>query len=277
MKLLQLNHDDRLGALQLKGTYANESHYDHIVDDDTIVLTPGGEVLAVLVTGFITASARRRAYKHLSTIYGMPSNRATAVYRGTSLPRIRKRDGSLSRTRQVPHSILDLLSRKGVRADVLGYLDATPRIRKCRLSSWSLNKPEVLRGTLPLIHDVDDVFRSWMPDRYAAQLSVVQQAPGWHIHGTAFTTITVNKNFRTAYHTDKGDLKVGFSTLTTLGKFSGGLLVMPRYRVAFNVKPGSLLMMDAHEFHGNTQIFGERIACVLYCREKIAKCGGGVS
>lgn len=275
MKLLQLNHDDERGARLLKGTYANSSHYDHVVDDDTIALTPDGEVLAVLVAGVLSARARRKAYKHLSTIYGMPSNRATAVYRGSSLPRIRKHDGSLSRTRQVPHAILDLLKRKGVRADVLGYLDATPRIRRCRLSSWSLNKPEVLRGVMAFVHEVDDVFRSWIPDRYAVQQAVVQQVPGWHLHGTAFTTITVNKSFRTAYHTDRGDLKAGFSTLTTLGKFSGGLLVMPRYRVAFDVRPGSLLMMDAHEFHGNTQIFGERIACVLYCREKIAKCGGG--
>ena len=109
MKLLQLNADDKQGALQLKGTYANDTHYDHVVDDDTVVLTPDGEVLAVLVAGVISARARRKAYKHLRSIYGMPSNRATAVYRGSSLPRIRKRDGSLSRTRQVPHSILDLL------------------------------------------------------------------------------------------------------------------------------------------------------------------------
>jgi hypothetical protein len=120
------------------------------------------------------------------------------------------------------------------------------------------------------------VFRSWIPDRYAAQQAVVAQVPGWHLHGTAFTTITVNKSFRTAYHTDKGDLKAGFSTLTTLGKFDGGLLVVPRYRVAFKVRPGSLLMMNAHEFHGNTQMTGERISCVLYCREKIANCPGYV-
>jgi hypothetical protein len=275
MKLLQLNHDDKLGALELKGTYANEFHYDHLVDDDTIALTPDGEVLAVHVTGVISARARRKAYRYLRTIYGMPSNRATAVYRGTSLPRIRKRDGSLSRTRQVPHSILDLLKRKGVRADVLGYLDPTPRIRKCRLSSWSLSKPKVLRGVMPFVHEVDDVFRSWIPDRYTAQLAVVHQAAGWHLHGTAFSTITVNKSFRTAYHTDRGDLKAGFSCLTTLGKFSGGLLVIPRYRVAFVVRPGSVLMMDAHEFHGNTQISGERISCVLYCRERILECPGG--
>jgi hypothetical protein len=274
MNLLQLNYDDKQGAQQLKGTYANPAHYVHVVDDDTIVLTPDGEVLAVLVTGVISSRARREAYKHLNTISGMPSNRATAVYRGSSLPRIRKRDNSLSRTRQVPHSILDLLQRKGVRADVLGYLDPTPRIRKCRLSGWALNKPQVLEGVMPLVHEVDDVFRSWIPDRYAAQLAVVHQVPGWYLHGTAFTTITVNKNFRTAYHTDRGDLKAGFSTLTTMGKFSGGLLVIPRYRVAFNIQPGSVLMMDAHEFHGNTQITGERISCVLYCREKITRCAG---
>jgi 2-oxoglutarate-Fe(II)-dependent dioxygenase family protein len=86
------------------------------------------------------------------------------------------------------------------------------------------------------------------------------------------TTITVNKNFRTAIHTDRGDLKVGFSSLTGLGKFSGGLLVIPRYRVAFNIRPSSVLMMDTHEFHGNTRITGDCISCVLYCRERITRC-----
>lgn len=80
---------------------------------------------------------------------------------------------------------------------------------------------------MPLVHEVDDVFRSWVPDRYAAQLYVVHKAPDWHLHGAAFTTLTVNKNFRTAYHTDKGDLKVGFSTITTLGEYEGSLLVLP--------------------------------------------------
>jgi|SRR5579859_396732 len=272
MKLLQPSADDKQGALQLKGTYANESQYDDVVNDDTIVLTPDGEVLAILVTGVISSRARCRAYKHLSTVSGLPSNRATAVYRGSSLPRIRKRDGKLSRTRQVAHSVLDLLKEKGTRTDILGYMDASPRIPRCRKTGWTLSNPEVLRGIGKFVHEVDDVFRSWVADRYAAQLAVVQQAPGWHIHRTAFTTITVNRNFRTAYHTDKGDLKAGFSSVTTLGKFAGGLLVMPRYRVAFNVKPGSVLLMDAHEFHGNTQIVGERIACVLYCRGKINRC-----
>jgi hypothetical protein len=274
MKLLQLSHDDRVGARELKGTYANECHYDHVIDDDTVVLTPDGEVLAVLVAGVLSFCARRRAYEHLSTIYGMPSNRATAVYRGSSLPRIRKRDNSLSRTRQVPHSVLEMLKAKGVRADVLGSLDATPRIRKCRLSAWSLKNPEVLRGIRKLVQEVDDVFKVWVMDRYSIQLATVWKASGWQVHGTAFTTITVNRNFRTAYHTDRGDLKAGFSCLTTLGKFEGGLLVIPRYRVAFNIEPGSVLMMDAHEFLGNTQIKGDRIACVLYCRERIAKCAG---
>ena len=272
MNLLQLNHDDRIGAQLLKGTYAQAWHYDHVVSDDSICLTPDGEILAVLVADVLTQYAQREAYRNLNTIYGMPSNRATAVYRGTSLPRIRKRDNSISRTRQVPRSILEMLERKGVRADVLGYLDPTPRIRKCRASAWSLNKPEVLKGTMPLVQQVDDVFRSWIPDRYAAQLAVVHRVPGWHLHGTAFTTLTINKNFRTAYHTDRGDLKAGFSCLTAMGRFTGGFLVIPRYRVAFNIRPGSVLMMDAHEFHGNTPITGNRISVVFYCRERITRC-----
>src|SRR5260370_25582364 len=68
---------------------------------------------------------------------------------GSSLPRIRKRDGVLSRTRQVPHSVPD--TKPKARANVLGSLDATPRIRRCRLFSWSLPRSNILalQGTFP--------------------------------------------------------------------------------------------------------------------------------
>ena len=50
------------------------------------------------------------------------------------------------------------------------------------------------------------------------------------IHDTVFTTVTVNKNFRTAAHYDAGDLKEGFGNLAVLqtGEYSGAYTVIPK-------------------------------------------------
>jgi hypothetical protein len=99
---------------------------------------------------------------------------------------------------------------------------------------------------------------------------------------TPFTTITVNKTFRTAAHYDAGDLDTGLSNLLVLsndGNFTGGYLVAPEYRVAVNVRPGDLLLINNHEvMHGNTPIVlgseeSERISLVCYFREKMLELG----
>lgn len=104
---------------------------------------------------------------------------------------------------------------------------------------------------------------------------------------TPFTTVTVNKNFRTAAHRDAGDLHEGFSNLTVVAKgdqqWTGGYLVLPEFRVAINIRPGDLLLINNHAgIHGNTELLPpegktladmERISLVCYFREKHAKIG----
>jgi isocitrate dehydrogenase kinase/phosphatase len=97
-----------------------------------------------------------------------------------------------------------------------------------------------------------------------------------------FTTLTVNKTFRTAAHRDAGDLDSGLSNLLVLsnnGNYSGGYLVFPQVRIAVNVRPGDLLLVNNHEvIHGNTPIVleddeAERISIVCYFREKMLELG----
>ena len=92
--------------------------------------------------------------------------------------------------------------------------------------------------------------------------------------------MTVNNNYPTGVHTDKGDLDEGYSCLMALrrGEYTGGNLVFPEYRVSVNMKEGDLLLMDAHQWHGNTNIVkgsedAERISLVLYYRTDMMFCG----
>ena len=92
----------------------------------------------------------------------------------------------------------------------------------------------------------------------------------------------MNSNFRTAAHYDAGDLNTGLSNLLVVsngGRYKGGYLVLPEYRVAVNVRPGDLLLINNHEcMHGNTPIEledenAERISLVCYFREKMLELG----
>ena len=99
------------------------------------------------------------------------------------------------------------------------------------------------------------------------------------IKDTAFSTVTVNKNFRTAGHYDNGDLKEGFGNLGVIskGEYDGAITVIPRYGIGLDLKNGDLAIFDVHELHGNTETttksFYERISIVCYYREKMIYCG----
>jgi hypothetical protein len=122
-----------------------------------------------------------------------------------------------------------------------------------------------------------------MPWRYNNQMEAAKKLdPRFLVPETPFTTITVNKSFRTACHFDAGDFTNGLSNLLTLtnnGNYRGCYLVAPEYRVAVNPRPGDLLLINNHEvMHGNTQIellddVAERISLVVYFREKMLELG----
>lgn len=183
-----------------------------------------------------------------------------------------KRDGTLSNTHRAVRT---------VNSGIVGFFDRNPRFPYCRLTAYNLNNMEEMDKILPYIRFVDGVFKSEMPERYEAQLNVVQKTnKDFYIHGTSFTTITVNKNFQTAVHKDVGDLKEGFGVMSCLraGSYEGCFLCFPKYRVAVDLKTGDVVMADVHEFHGNTSMKGklghfERVSLVFYYREGMVECG----
>jgi hypothetical protein len=137
--------------------------------------------------------------------------------------------------------------------------------------------------SFPFLQSLNRGFKELLPWRYGNQRTAADKLyPRFLVPETVFTTITVNKNFRTAAHFDAGDLSSGLSNLLVLsnnGKYSGGYLVFPEYRVAVDVRPGDLLLVNNHEIlHGNTPIVledptAERISLVCYFREKMLELG----
>ena len=204
-------------------------------------------------------------------------------------------DGKLSKMRV----------NNNVFSSVLGYFEQTPFMKlPCRLTSYTQKYFHQYRHGIPFIQAIDKTFKKLIPDRHAKQLAAASEKKMFKVADTAFSSITINRNFQTALHMDDGDFREGYGNLSVIerGKYSGGATLFPRFGVGFNVRTGDFLAMDVHEWHCNTELFespedkafnkklpkihhddektgtmgGEkpftRISFVCYLREKIRGC-----
>ena len=170
-----------------------------------------------------------------------------------------------------------------VNSGIAGWFDRYPRIPYGRATSYTQNYYEKFQLSFPFLQSLDRGFKELLPWRWSNQRAAADKVdPAFLVPGTVFTTITVNKTFRTAAHYDAGDFTQGLSNLLVLsnnGNYSGGYLVLPEVRLAINVRPGDLLLVNNHEcMHGNTPItthddIAERISLVCYLREKMLELG----
>jgi hypothetical protein len=169
-----------------------------------------------------------------------------------------------------------------VNSGIAGWFDRYPRIPYGRATAYTSKNPEKFAMAFPFLQNLAKGFKDLLPWRYNNQMEAAKKLdPAFLVPGTPFTTVTVNKTFRTAAHYDAGDLTSGLSNLLTLsndGNYSGGYLIAPEYRIAVNVRPGDLLLINNHEvMHGNTPIVcqegSERISLVVYFREKMLELG----
>lgn len=78
------------------------------------------------------------------------------------------------------------------------------------------------------------------------------------IADTAFTTVTISRDFPTAVHRDRGDLAAEFGVMAAVraGEFGGCYLGFPKFRVAVDRRTTDVLLADVHEAHGNTDLVG---------------------
>lgn len=163
---------------------------------------------------------------------------------------------------------------------VIGYMDRNARMPFCRKTTFVKNEFEKFKKAIPFIKKVDDLYKKLIYDKWKIQKEYALSSDiNYIISDTCFSTVTINKNFQTAVHKDVGDLKSGFGNLScfkTKGS-KGGYFVLPEWRVAFDLETCDLLLVDVHQWHGNTEIINEtkedeRISFVMYYRENIINC-----
>ena len=192
------------------------------------------------------------------------------------------REERATATEEVMKMISTTTYGTAVNSGIAGWFDRYPRIPYGRATSYTRDNFDKFKMSYPFLQSLATGFRSLLPVRYSAQMKAASKLDKrFLVPETPFTTITVNKTFRTAAHYDAGDYTEGLSNLLTLsndGKYTGGYLIAPEYRVAVNVRPGDLLLINNHEvMHGNTPIVceegSERISLVCYFREKMLELG----
>ena len=172
-----------------------------------------------------------------------------------------------------------------VSSNIIGFYDKPDRnlgkgAPQCRLTQFNKNNMLKFKKVTPFLQSINQQFKNLMPSQYKKQLARARKT-NFVIDKTAFSTVTINHNWRTAVHCDSGDYKEGFGNLVVCekGKYQGGYTGFPQFGVAFNVRQGDFLAMDVHQWHGNTKLKGNpdkftRMSVVCYLREKMVRCEG---
>ena len=245
------------------GKIITDKDFNVLLTGPTKVVGPSGQPLAIYLPAAIPESLREANYLTLHGIKDKTDNRALAS--GSRKFKVRQQ-----------------LRANNVRSAIIGsYNNDKKRFPYCRTTAWTGKNTEQFRSMYPLFQHIGHTLESYVPERWANQMLRAKQTdPAWIVEGTPFTTMTVNNTYPTGVHTDKGDLDEGFSCLATWrrGQYSGGFLTFPEWRFAVNMQDGDLMLMDAHQWHGNTDLVlgsedAERISLVLYYRTKMMACG----
>lgn len=255
------------------GKVLTEDDVNLLLTGPARILLPSGRPLCVYLPG----AMRRPLTPVWETLRAV---KMTTDNRGLASGTQRVNAGG-NRTRTMP-----------VFSGIMGAMDAGPGRGYCRLTNYTREHVETWVEMMPFLQAIAHEFHRHVPDRFKNQYRFAQETePEWVVPGTPFTTITINNSYSTGVHTDKGDLDEGFSCLVVgrTGEYRGGWLCFPEYRVGVDMQHGDLLLMDAHQWHGNTRMIcrcgeplsrapcarcaSERVSVVCYFRTKMTRCG----
>jgi len=144
-----------------------------------------------------------------------------------------------------------------VASGVIGNYEKTPFLgQPCRMTGYTRRGLKQYLHGIPFLEAIDAEFKTLVPDAHKKQHAAVKKHPMYQIADTAFSTLTVNMNFRTALHKDAGDYSEGFGNLSVIewGRYHGGETMFPRFGVGVNLRTGDFVAMDVREFHCNNAI-----------------------
>ena len=294
---------------ELRGTFLGDEYIHDIINEDVDIFDENGKFILSFRKNILTKN--KIGFHNYKKFIGMSRGRGLAAGPiNKDSPYFKKRtlvETKGIRTKYLTPSgnVSKMKVNNPVASVPLGYFDKLKgplgKDLPCRLTSYTKTNLDNFKEGLPFIQEISYNYRDIRPDEYTNQFNRGYLQPDYMIDNTAFSTITLNRNFRTALHKDAGDYG-GIACLSVLeqGKYRGGLFMIPRYGLGINLREGDLLIADVHNWHCNSEIFttkeddiynnnmasdfnhlnkelyGEekysRISFVCYLREKLIEC-----
>lgn len=251
----------------LKTTYLNENDFTVLIDHDADGYDLNGNLLFRYRKNAIPTDILKLGVDSFKDSIELTESRGAAS--GSSHKRIRK-DGSTS----------NITVGNKVESGNVGFMDSSAMVKYCRKTAFARKYFDKFTAGIPFVQYIDKKYKELCPEHYAKQKAIAEGTnQNYVIGGTSFTTVTVNKNFRTAVHQDAGDYREGFGNLIVYreGHYDGGFFCLPEFGVAIDMQNNDLLFADVHKWHGNTEMTNKsedwlRISFVLYYREYMYKC-----
>jgi len=254
---------------KVKGTKLTMRSCKLVIDHDADVYTKDGSLLLRFRKNVLSQEHLQLAYDNLIAF----ARNKTSTRGATSGTPVGKRYPGIN----IP-----------IMSNIIGYFDIWSikqkhmfKVLGCkppcqvRITSFTMKHPEKWEKVVPLIQEIDKMYKKLTPKHYKKQLKLANDTV-YHIKNTSFTTVTTNVNVQTACHVDSGDCKQGFGNLVVIenGRYKGGYTCFPQYGVGVDVRMGDFLAMDVHQVHGNTKIIpidkdAVRLSLVCYLREDV--------
>lgn len=286
-------------------TFYDEEHYDITITDDAVGYKENGDILFIFKKNVIPEEDRKNYLKIIRSLSKTKSKNRGSAAGYCDVQKFPKDAVSLCNPKGEPLKNEKIVSTyyikengemakrcqsNMVRCGVAGYFDAVAGY-PCRMVGWSSNNINKHNGLIPLCNTISNHFKSVAPEVWEYQKSKCHNS--YNMGDSCFSTLTLNYDFRTAAHKDKGDLENSLSTLTILedeeDNYEGFYTGLPEYKIMFDIRDGDTLIFDAHEVHCNTDYkvnsdklpiddltgnnFAGRVSIVAYLRNRINLCG----
>jgi hypothetical protein len=197
-------------------------------------------------------------------------------------------DDSIEVAKEKAQDILDHYISKTTYANVVnsgiaGWYDRYPRIPFGRPTTYTRDNPEKFAKSYPYLQSLAKGFKDLLPWRYNNQKTAAESIDQkFVVPETPFTTVTVNRNFRTAGHYDPANMPDGFANICVMSNndnFDGCYLVFPEIGYAVNIRPTDLLFVNNQAgLHGNTELIlkdpeAERVSMIAFFHEGMLELG----
>ncbi len=249
----------------LKGKYLDDNSYDHLITENCDCYKPDGSILFKFRKNLLNSNECEvgfLAFKGLAKSTRGRGASAGQIDPNSTYWKKRKiveiASGGWSANYEVNGKKSKMKVQNEVASNAVGWWGETNNLGinyPCRLTHYTRQEFLKLEDGQFVIQKIGNSYKNLNPECYETQMKQAMLNPKMRLGDTPFSTITINRNFRTAVHKDAGDFGFGNLSVLEYGHYHGGYFVLPKYKIAIDMRAGDHLCVDVHEYHGNTELY----------------------